>query len=94
MAPLHFGMETLDRQSGAAPAAVIVEPIVSAGGVIELPVAYLQGLRKELDRRGALATRLSAIFAAAGSCRASSSCATGAPRSPRRSSRPTFIATA
>ena len=54
MAPLHFGMETLDRQSGAAPAAVIVEPIVSAGGVIELPVEYLQGLRKELDRRGAL----------------------------------------
>jgi 2,2-dialkylglycine decarboxylase (pyruvate) len=54
MAPLHFGMETLDRQSGGVPAAVIVEPIVSAGGVIELPVEYLRGLRKELDRRGAL----------------------------------------
>jgi 2,2-dialkylglycine decarboxylase (pyruvate) len=54
LAPLHFGMETLDRQSGGVPAAVIVEPIVSAGGVIELPVAYLEGLRKELDRRGAL----------------------------------------
>ncbi|MCC6469943.1 MAG: aspartate aminotransferase family protein [Alphaproteobacteria bacterium] len=54
MAPLHFGMETLDRQSAGAPAAVIVEPIVSAGGVIELPVEYLQGLRKELDKRGAL----------------------------------------
>ena len=37
-----------------SPAAVIVEPIVSAGGVIELPVEYLQGLRKELDKRGAL----------------------------------------
>jgi 2,2-dialkylglycine decarboxylase (pyruvate) len=54
MAPLHFGMETLDRQSAGLPAAVIVEPIVSAGGVIELPVEYLQGLRKELDKRGAL----------------------------------------
>ena len=54
MAPLHFGMESLDRQSGGALAAVIVEPIVSAGGVIELPVEYLQGLRKELDKRGAL----------------------------------------
>ncbi len=54
MAPLHFGMETLDRQSGGVPAAVIVEPIVSAGGVIELPVEYLQGLRKELDKRGSL----------------------------------------
>jgi 2,2-dialkylglycine decarboxylase (pyruvate) len=54
MAPLHFGMETLDRQSAGMPAAVIVEPIVSAGGVIELPVEYLQGLRKELDKRGAL----------------------------------------
>jgi 2,2-dialkylglycine decarboxylase (pyruvate) len=47
-------METLDRQSAGAPAAVIVEPIVSAGGVIELPVEYLQGLRRELDKRGAL----------------------------------------
>ena len=53
-APLHFGMETLDKQSGGFPAAVVVEPIVSAGGVIELPVEYLQGLRKELDRRGSL----------------------------------------
>jgi 2,2-dialkylglycine decarboxylase (pyruvate) len=54
MAPLHFGMETLDRQCGGGPAAVIVEPIVSAGGVIELPTEYLQGLRNELSKRGAL----------------------------------------
>ena len=54
MAPLHFGMETLDRQCGGGPAAVIVEPIVSAGGVIRLPAQYLQGLRKELSKRGAL----------------------------------------
>jgi 2,2-dialkylglycine decarboxylase (pyruvate) len=54
MAPLHFGMETLDRQSLGMPAAVIVEPIVSAGGVIELPVEYLEGLKKELEKRGAL----------------------------------------
>jgi len=54
MAPLHFGMETLDRQSSGMPAAVIVEPIVSAGGVIELPVEYLKGLKSELAQRGAL----------------------------------------
>jgi 2,2-dialkylglycine decarboxylase (pyruvate) len=54
MAPLHFGMETLDRHAAAMPAAVIVEPIVSAGGVIEVPGEYLAGLRTELDRRGAL----------------------------------------
>jgi len=54
LAPLHFGMETLDRQSAGLPAAVIVEPIVSAGGVIELPVEYLKGLRHELEKRGAL----------------------------------------
>jgi 2,2-dialkylglycine decarboxylase (pyruvate) len=47
-------METLDRQCGGGPAAVIVEPIVSAGGVIELPTEYLQGLRNELSKRGAL----------------------------------------
>jgi 2,2-dialkylglycine decarboxylase (pyruvate) len=54
MAPLHFGMEICDKQAPAGPAGIIVEPIVSAGGVIELPVEYLQGLRKELDRRGAM----------------------------------------
>jgi len=54
MAPLHFGMETLDRQTAGMPAAVIVEPIVSAGGVIDVPPEYLAGLRQELDRRGAL----------------------------------------
>jgi len=54
MAPLHFGLETLDKQSAGAPAAVIVEPIVSAGGVIELPVEYLQQLKQELHKRGSL----------------------------------------
>jgi 2,2-dialkylglycine decarboxylase (pyruvate) len=54
MAPLHFGMETLDKHAAGLPAAVIVEPVVSAGGVIELPPEYLRGLRSELERREAL----------------------------------------
>ena len=37
MATLHFGMETLDRHAAGTPAAVIVEPIVSAAifGIVE-----------------------------------------------------------
>jgi len=30
-------------------------PIVSAGGVIELPVEYLKGLRRELEKCGGAA---------------------------------------
>ena len=54
LAPLNYGLETLDKECPGGPAAVVVEPIISAGGVIELPVEYLAALRKELDRRGAL----------------------------------------
>lgn len=54
LAPLETGMELLDKQSGGAPAGVIVEPIISAGGVIELPIEYLEGLRRALHKRGAM----------------------------------------
>jgi 2,2-dialkylglycine decarboxylase (pyruvate) len=54
MAPLDYGMETLDKTCPGGPAAVMIEPIVSAGGVIDVPPEYLAGLRKELDKRGSL----------------------------------------
>jgi 2,2-dialkylglycine decarboxylase (pyruvate) len=46
--------EVLDRQSPNNLAAIIAEPLISAGGVIELPPGYLQALRDELHARGAL----------------------------------------
>jgi 2,2-dialkylglycine decarboxylase (pyruvate) len=54
LAPLHYAMETLDKECPGGPAAVIVEPVISAGGVIELPREFLAGLRREMDKRGAL----------------------------------------
>ncbi|MBI3108636.1 MAG: aspartate aminotransferase family protein [Candidatus Rokubacteria bacterium] len=54
-ASLTIGLEVLDRQCPAGTlAAIIVEPLVSAGGVIELPPGFLAALRRECDKRGAL----------------------------------------
>ena len=52
--PLGLGLEVLDRQCPGSLAAVIVEPLISAGGVIEMPPGFLRKLRREVDRRGAL----------------------------------------
>lgn len=54
LAPLHYGLEALDKDCPGGPAAVIVEPVISAGGVIELPKEYLSGLKTELEKRGSL----------------------------------------
>ena len=51
---LEVGFEALDRQSVGAYAAVIAEPILSAGGVIELPPGYLARLRDKTHERGML----------------------------------------
>ena len=51
---LDISFDTLDRQCAGNLAAIIVEPVISAGGVIELPSGYLQALKERLEARGAL----------------------------------------
>ena len=51
---LDISFETLDRQCAGNLAAVIVEPVISAGGVIELPRGYVRALKERLQERGAL----------------------------------------
>jgi 2,2-dialkylglycine decarboxylase (pyruvate) len=53
-AELDFGWEVIDRQSTGNLAAVIVEPILSSGGIIELPEGYLSALRDKAHERGML----------------------------------------
>ncbi|MDH3467436.1 MAG: aspartate aminotransferase family protein [Gammaproteobacteria bacterium] len=53
-AELDFGFEMLDRQSVGRYAAVIAEPILSAAGIVELPVGYLKALKVKCTERGML----------------------------------------
>jgi len=53
-AEFEFGWDTIDRQSTGQLAAVIVEPILSSGGIIELPEGYLAALQKKAHERGML----------------------------------------
>ncbi|WP_052852563.1 aspartate aminotransferase family protein [Streptomyces avicenniae] len=53
-AELDHGFDTIDRQSSGSLAACLVEPILSSGGIIELPPGYLARLREHCDRRGML----------------------------------------
>ena len=54
LAALEIGLKLFDAQSCGRPAAIIVEPIISAGGVLVPPRAYMQGLRQAADDRGML----------------------------------------
>jgi len=54
MTCLEAGFDMTDRQTVGAPAAFIFEPIISAGGMIELPPGYLTRLRQLCDARGLL----------------------------------------
>ena len=48
----HFDL--VDRQSTGSLAACLVEPILSSGGLLELPLGYLAALRVKCDERGML----------------------------------------
>ncbi|WP_130346000.1 aspartate aminotransferase family protein [Herbihabitans rhizosphaerae] len=54
LACLDAGMSTVDSQSVDAGAAVIVEPVLSSGGIVPLPDGYLARLRELADERGML----------------------------------------
>lgn len=49
---LEAGFEQFDQQSVGAPAAVLIEPVLSAGGVIVPPPGYFTRLRQLCDERG------------------------------------------
>ena len=51
---LDLGFDLIDAQSTGALAACIVEPILSSGGVIELPLGYLAALKQKCEERGML----------------------------------------
>lgn len=51
---LKTSMELLDAAFTGKPAAVICEPIMSAGGIVEPPPGYMQALREECTKRGML----------------------------------------
>lgn len=54
IACLEAGFELLDAETSGPPAAVITEPLFSAGGVIEPPKGWLPKLRELCDERGSL----------------------------------------
>ena len=54
MACLDVSFEILDVQAERGLAAIITEPLFSAGGVIEPPPGWLKTLRQECDKRGIL----------------------------------------
>ncbi|MBE7194202.1 MAG: aspartate aminotransferase family protein [Gordonia polyisoprenivorans] len=51
---LDFGFGLIDAQSVGSLAACIVEPILSSGGVIDLPPGYLAALQRKCRERGML----------------------------------------
>jgi 2,2-dialkylglycine decarboxylase (pyruvate) len=54
LACLEMGLKLFDMQSTGRGAAIIVEPIISAGGVLVPPKTFFEGLRKAADERGML----------------------------------------
>jgi 4-aminobutyrate aminotransferase-like enzyme len=48
---LDYGFDMIDRQSCGSLAAVIIEPILSSGGMLVLPAGYLKALKEHCERR-------------------------------------------
>lgn len=53
-AELDYAFDLIDRQSSGNLAAFIAEPILSSGGVIDLPLGYLAALKQKCSERGML----------------------------------------
>jgi 2,2-dialkylglycine decarboxylase (pyruvate) len=53
-AELDYGWALVDQQSTGSLAACIIEPILSSGGVVELPEGYLARLKQDCHDRGML----------------------------------------
>ena len=53
-AELAYGFALVDQQSAGSLAACLIEPILSSGGIIELPPGYLRRLRELCDERAML----------------------------------------
>ncbi|WP_186042701.1 aspartate aminotransferase family protein [Burkholderia gladioli] len=54
LAELDYAFDLVDRQSSGNLAAFIAEPILSSGGIIELPPGYLAALKRKCEERGML----------------------------------------
>jgi 2,2-dialkylglycine decarboxylase (pyruvate) len=54
MTCLRVGLKAFDAASDGAPAAIIAEPIISAGGIIVPPPGYFDALRAAAQERGML----------------------------------------
>lgn len=54
LAELYYAFDLIDRQSSGNLAAFIAEPILSSGGIIELPPGYLAALKRKCEARGML----------------------------------------
>ncbi len=51
---LEYGVEFLDKTTAGSPAAIILEPILSSGGIFVPSVEYMREVRRLCDERGAL----------------------------------------
>jgi 2,2-dialkylglycine decarboxylase (pyruvate) len=51
---LDYAFDLVDAQSTGSFAAALVEPILSSGGVVDLPLGYLAALRDKCHERGGL----------------------------------------
>jgi 2,2-dialkylglycine decarboxylase (pyruvate) len=54
LANLDIALKMFDMQSAGRGAAIMVEPVISAGGVLVPPKSFMQALRKAADDRGML----------------------------------------